>query len=95
MRVGDNKLDQTHHVPNDRSEPLRVLNVPQLRDITTMIKLLTQMGIKVSTADARSIELNAAGLDNPVAPYDLVKTMRASVLALGANGIRLAPSLGV
>ena len=65
------------------SEPLRVLNVPQLRDITTMIKLLTQMGIKASVADARSIELNAAGLDNPVAPYDLVKTMRASVLALG------------
>ena len=65
------------------SEPLRVLNVPQLRDITTMIKLLTQMGIKASAPDARSIELNAAGLDNPVAPYDLVKTMRASVLALG------------
>src|SRR6266403_16515 len=65
------------------SEPLRVMNVPRLRDITTMIKLLTQMGIKVSAADARSIELNAAELDNPVAPYDLVKTMRASVLALG------------
>ena len=65
------------------AEPLRVMNVPQLRDITTMLKLLTQMGVKASAADARSIELDAAGLDNPVAPYDLVKTMRASVLALG------------
>ena len=63
-------------------EPLRVTNVPHLRDVTTMLKLLAQMGIAVSVNE-RGVELNAAGLDNPVASYDLVKTMRASVLVLG------------
>lgn len=64
-------------------EPLFVTNVPQLRDVTTMLKLLAQMGITVSVDDERGVELDAAGLDNPVASYDLVKTMRASVLVLG------------
>ncbi|HEV2009108.1 MAG TPA: UDP-N-acetylglucosamine 1-carboxyvinyltransferase [Burkholderiales bacterium] len=63
-------------------EPLRVTNVPHLRDVTTMLELLAQMGIAVSVNE-RGVELNAAGLDNPVASYDLVKTMRASVLVLG------------
>ena len=64
-------------------EPLRIANVPHLRDVTTMLKLLAQMGIAVSVDDKLGIELNAAALNNPVAPYDLVKTMRASVLVLG------------
>ena len=64
-------------------EPLRVANVPHLHDVTTMLELLAQMGIAVSMDDRLGIELDAAPLRNPVAPYDLVKTMRASVLALG------------
>jgi UDP-N-acetylglucosamine 1-carboxyvinyltransferase len=64
-------------------EPLRVSNVPHLRDVTTMLGLLAQMGIAVSVDDKLGIELNAQALDNPAAPYELVKTMRASVLVLG------------
>src|ERR1051326_540996 len=64
-------------------EPLCVTNVPRLQDIVTMLRLLAQMGITVSVDDERGVELNAPALDNPVAPYDLVKTMRASVLVLG------------
>ncbi len=65
------------------AEPLRIANVPHLRDVTTMLGLLAQMGIGVSVDDRLGVELNAAALNNPVAPYDLVKTMRASVLVLG------------
>ena len=64
-------------------EPLRVSNVPHLRDVTTMLGLLAQMGVNVSVDDKLGVELNAQALANPVAPYDLVKTMRASVLVLG------------
>ncbi len=64
-------------------EPLRVANVPHLRDVTTMLGLLAQMGITVSVDDKLGVELNAQALNNPVASYDLVKTMRASVLVLG------------
>ncbi len=64
-------------------EPLRVSNVPHLRDVTTMLELLAQMGVAVSIDDRHGVEINAAALANPVAPYDLVKTMRASVLVLG------------
>ncbi|MHB1427828.1 MAG: UDP-N-acetylglucosamine 1-carboxyvinyltransferase [Rhodocyclaceae bacterium] len=71
-------------------EPLTLTNVPDLNDIATMLKLLVQMGVKVTqekvgaglTAQT-SVTLDASGLDNPVAPYELVKTMRASVLVLG------------
>ena len=65
------------------SEPLQVANVPHLHDVTTMLGLLAQMGIMVSVDDKLGVELNASALNNPVAPYDLVKTMRASVLVLG------------
>ena len=64
-------------------EPLRVSNVPHLQDVTTMLGLLAQMGVAVSVDDKLGIELQASALGNPVAPYDLVKTMRASVLVLG------------
>jgi UDP-N-acetylglucosamine 1-carboxyvinyltransferase len=63
-------------------EPLRLTNVPALNDIGTMLKLLAQMGVKVERTNG-SVTLDAAGVDNPVAPYELVKTMRASVLVLG------------
>ncbi len=63
-------------------EPLTLTNVPALNDIGTMLKLLAQMGVKVFR-EGDSVTLDASGLDNPVAPYELVKTMRASVLVLG------------
>lgn len=63
-------------------EPLTLTNVPQLNDIDTMLKLLVQMGVVVHR-DGNTITLDASGLDNPVAPYEMVKTMRASILVLG------------
>src|SRR5512135_2350894 len=68
-------------------EPLRLTNVPQLNDIATMLKLLAQMGVKVQR-EGDSVTLDANALDNPVAPYELVKTMRASVLVLGPLAAR-------
>lgn len=63
-------------------EPVTFHNVPELNDIATMLKLLAQMGVKV-TREGDCVELDASGLDNPVAPYEMVKTMRASILVLG------------
>jgi UDP-N-acetylglucosamine 1-carboxyvinyltransferase len=63
-------------------EPMTFTNVPQLKDIGTLLKLLAQMGVKV-TRDGGAVTLDAAVLDNPVAPYEMVKTMRASILVLG------------
>jgi UDP-N-acetylglucosamine 1-carboxyvinyltransferase len=57
-------------------------NVPQLNDIGTLLRLLAQMGVKVERA-GDTVTLQAAELDNPVAPYEMVKTMRASILVLG------------
>ncbi|MDO8932111.1 MAG: UDP-N-acetylglucosamine 1-carboxyvinyltransferase [Rhodocyclaceae bacterium] len=68
-------------------EPLTLDNVPDLNDIGTMLKLLEQMGVKVIREGSR-VTLDAAGLDNPVAPYEMVKTMRASVLVLGPLAAR-------
>jgi UDP-N-acetylglucosamine 1-carboxyvinyltransferase len=63
-------------------EPLVLTNVPRLNDIGTMLKLLAQMGVKIER-DGNTVTLDAKGLDNPLAPYELVKTMRAAVLVLG------------
>ncbi len=63
-------------------EPLTLSNVPELNDIATMLRLLAQMGVRTSR-DGDTVTLDASGLDNPVAPYELVKTMRASILVLG------------
>lgn len=63
-------------------ETLTLTNVPQLNDIGTMLKLLVQMGVVVRR-DGSTVTLDASGLDNPVAPYEMVKTMRASILVLG------------
>jgi len=65
------------------ADPLTVSNVPHLRDVTTMLNLLAQMGVAVSMDERLGVELTAARIAEPVAPYELVKTMRASVLVLG------------
>jgi UDP-N-acetylglucosamine 1-carboxyvinyltransferase len=65
-------------------EPLVVTNVPHLRDVTTMLNLLAQMDVAVSMDESGAVHLCARSIANPIAPYDLVKTMRASVLVLGA-----------
>ncbi|HTQ75794.1 MAG TPA: UDP-N-acetylglucosamine 1-carboxyvinyltransferase [Burkholderiales bacterium] len=65
------------------AEDLTLSNVPHLRDVSTMVRLLSQMGVEVSLDDRLGLSLRAARLSEPVAPYDLVKTMRASVLVLG------------
>jgi len=64
-------------------DPLTLSNVPHLRDVTTMLRLLGQMGVGVSLDDRTGVALEARDVANPVAPYELVKTMRASVLVLG------------
>ncbi len=64
-------------------EPLTLTNVPKLNDVRTMQTLLRQMGVDVSTGDADRVTLDASHIDWPLAPYELVKTMRASILALG------------
>ena len=66
-------------------EPVTLANVPRLQDVSTMLKLIGNMGVAASrdAADPTTVNIHAAGLDKPEAPYELVKTMRASVLALG------------
>ena len=63
-------------------EALTLTNVPRLNDIGTMLRLLEQMGVVVQR-DGDTVTLDASGLNNPVAPYEMVKTMRASILVLG------------
>ena len=65
------------------AEPLVLTNVPRLNDVRTMQALLAQMGVAQDTRDAGTIALDAGSIDWPLAPYELVKTMRASILALG------------
>jgi UDP-N-acetylglucosamine 1-carboxyvinyltransferase len=64
------------------SEPLLVTNVPRLNDVRTMQALLGQMGVAAERDDG-TLALSAATIDWPLAPYEMVKTMRASILALG------------
>jgi len=63
--------------------PMRVGNVPHLHDVTTMIELLGRMGVGVTIDDRMHIEVDTAGIKHFSAPYELVKTMRASILVLG------------
>lgn len=65
------------------STPVTLTNVPQLRDITTMIQILANMGVSVVIGDQCQVEVNANTLTTAVAPYELVKTMRASIFVLG------------
>jgi len=69
-------------------DPVTFTNVPALNDIGTMLKLLAQMGVKVEQ-DGSTVTLQADALDNPVATYEMVKTMRASILVLGPLVARL------
>ena len=65
------------------AEPVRFSNVPHLNDISTMLRLIGQMGVEVTMDGTDGMVLNGQGLNNPTAPYDMVKTMRASILVLG------------
>jgi len=64
-------------------DTLRLGNVPHLNDISTMLRLLGQMGVVVALDGNEVVTLDSSGLSNPFAPYDMVKTMRASILVLG------------
>jgi len=65
------------------AEPVVLRNVPRLQDVATMLKLIAHMGVTTQRQTDGSVLLNAADLNLPEAPYELVKTMRASVLVLG------------
>ena len=64
-------------------QPVTLHNVPQLQDVATMLKLIRNMGVTAEREDNGTVRLDGGGLNNPEAPYELVITMRASVLALG------------
>ncbi len=64
------------------AQPLRLANVPRLMDVATMTKLLAQMGVAVERREGEAT-LEAREIRDPTAPYELVRTMRASVLVLG------------
>jgi UDP-N-acetylglucosamine 1-carboxyvinyltransferase len=63
--------------------PVTLRNVPKLQDVATMLKLLRNMGVQVEREGDHVVHVDGRGLSSPEAPYELVKTMRASVLALG------------
>lgn len=69
-------------------EPVTLTNVPRLQDVSTMLKLIRNMGVVAEQGaqgqpDSGTVRIDAGPLHTPEAPYELVKTMRASVLALG------------
>jgi UDP-N-acetylglucosamine 1-carboxyvinyltransferase len=63
--------------------PVTLTNVPQLNDIATMIKLLRRMGVETDIDGESTLKVNARAITEFLAPYELVKTMRASILVLG------------
>ena len=63
--------------------PLQLTNVPHLNDIATMLRLLAGMGVGVTIDGVDGLVLDGSGLNNPVASYEMVKTMRAAILVLG------------
>jgi len=63
--------------------PLRLTNVPHLRDVATTLTLLGHMGVQVCMDDSMCLELDASNIHTQEAPYEMVKTMRASILVLG------------
>lgn len=64
-------------------DSVAVSNLPHLQDVTTMVELLGRLGVDITINEKMGLEANAATVDNLEAPYDLVKTMRASILVLG------------
>jgi UDP-N-acetylglucosamine 1-carboxyvinyltransferase len=73
------------------AEPVQLANVPRLQDVATMLKLLRNMGVAAARSpdDPAVVTLDASALAVPEAPYELVKTMRASILVLGPLLARL------
>ncbi|AVO41800.1 UDP-N-acetylglucosamine 1-carboxyvinyltransferase [Simplicispira suum] len=65
------------------ADPVVLANVPRLQDVATMQRLIANMGVAIERQSDGRVHVNASGLSTPEAPYELVKTMRASVLALG------------
>lgn len=65
------------------SEPVTVSNLPHLHDVSTMLELMRRLGVKITAHESMSVEIDASNMNSVVAPYDLVKTMRASILVLG------------
>lgn len=65
------------------SEPVTVCNLPHLHDITTMLELLRRMGVDLVIDEKLNVEIDPNTITKLVAPYELVKTMRASILVLG------------
>ena len=63
--------------------PVIIRNVPHLHDVTTTMELLGRMGVSLTIGEKMSIEIDPSSLENTIAPYELVKTMRASILVLG------------
>lgn len=63
--------------------PMTVGNIPHLHDITTTMELLGRMGVQLTLDEKMRVEVDATKIDKPFAPYEMVKTMRASILVLG------------
>lgn len=93
---GQNKLSGSVDISGSKNAALPILaacllsdstvklsNIPHLRDITTTIRLLAAMGAEVLVDEQRTVEINTSTLTSCEAPYELVKTMRASILVLG------------
>ena len=64
-------------------DPVTICNIPHLHDITTTMELLGRMGVSITINEKMSVEVDASTIEHCVAPYELVKTMRASILVLG------------
>jgi len=65
------------------ADDVHLSNVPNLQDVRTMVKLLRQMGVQSEVSGDGRVSLNASKVDKLIAPYEMVKTMRASILVLG------------
>ncbi len=64
-------------------KPIQLSNIPHLQDVTTIVSLLGRMGVNITLDERANIQVEAAKLDSYHAPYELVRTMRASILVLG------------
>ncbi len=64
-------------------EPVTICNLPHLHDITTMLELIRRMGVELTVDEKLSVEIDTRAIKEFHAPYELVKTMRASILVLG------------
>src|SRR4030065_604185 len=70
------------------NDTLTLTNVPHLKDVTTTLSLLSQMGVQVTLDEKMGVALDGSAVNNPVAPYEMVKTIRASILVLGPPAAR-------